>query len=171
MVQHVAKPAAADPGVEEIRVGQIGGNCRCDRGRRAEVRRGFRVGAPRAKPGHRLGQQQPGNGVGDVVHLEYESLAAHGTVTQSRASTIAEIQRRYRFADTICAGSLKPDILSHQEREHHRLVDVAGPSTSSRYRRVGRVVSTGRSRNLCKAARAVWYRGSLGATARLYASV
>ena len=74
MVQHVAESVAANPGVEEICVRQVGGDHRCDRGGRAKARRGLRVRAARAKPGHRLGEQQPGNRVGDVVHGPNESL-------------------------------------------------------------------------------------------------
>ena len=76
VVQHVAEPVAAEAGVEEIGVRQVGGDDRGDRGDRTESRRGLCVRAARAKPSHRLGEQQPGNRVGDVVHGKNELSGA-----------------------------------------------------------------------------------------------
>jgi hypothetical protein len=48
VVQHVAEPLAAEAGVEEIGVRQVGGEDRQDRGDRTESRRGLCVRATRA---------------------------------------------------------------------------------------------------------------------------
>jgi hypothetical protein len=69
VVQNVTETVATETGIEQIGVRQVRGDKRRDRGDRAEARRGLRTSKPDAEPHRRLGEEQTGERVGDVVHV------------------------------------------------------------------------------------------------------